>query len=72
MTDVPEGMDTAIFRQGEEDGLREVATGVVKTNPFAEGTHQADSWAAGYAAGKPADPPVSRGTKSKTFDRDDD
>jgi hypothetical protein len=68
MTDVPEGLDVAIFRQGEEDGLREVATGVVRANPFADGTHQADSWAAGYAAGKP--PVASRGTRAKAGDED--
>ena len=48
LPDCPEGMDEAIFRQGALDKR----AGKKETDiPFQEGSHQGESWAAGFAAG---------------------
>lgn len=56
LPDTPEGLDVAIFRQGWQAARKDEANvaanpDAVKTsNPFAEGTGQAESWDAGYGA----------------------
>jgi hypothetical protein len=51
----PEGMDEAIWAQG----LGEKAQGKKETDcPFAQGSHQAESWLAGFAAGVAPEPPA--------------
>jgi hypothetical protein len=46
----PEGLDDAIFQQGVDAALKDAAKGEVHENAFQAGTHQADSWQAGYDA----------------------
>jgi hypothetical protein len=46
----PEGLDDAIFQQGVDAALKDTAKGEVHENGFQAGTHQADSWQAGYDA----------------------
>jgi hypothetical protein len=55
---VPEGLDEAIFRQGWQAAQADIAAAreVPTENGFTAGTHQAESWQAGYDAG--AVPPV--------------
>ena len=62
--DVPEGMDVAIFNQGKLDGERHKDAGTQMDNPFQDGTPQAGSWAAGYAAGNPPEPPTRSARKA--------
>jgi hypothetical protein len=48
----PEGKDEAIFQQGVKEARQDKNSGLPPhTNPFQEGTHQAEAWQAGYAAG---------------------
>jgi hypothetical protein len=56
--EVPEGLDEAIFRQGWQAAQADIAAAreVPTENGFTAGTHQAESWQAGYDAG--AAPPV--------------
>jgi hypothetical protein len=48
----PEGVDDAIFQQGVKEARQDKDSGLPPhSNPFAEGTHQADAWQQGYGAG---------------------
>jgi hypothetical protein len=57
---VPEGMDPAIWREGNM--AKENAP-----NPFTEGTPQFDTWAAGYAARPEPEAEPGSGDEDLTF-----
>jgi hypothetical protein len=66
----PEGYDEAIYKQGLKAGEAALAAGTdpaaAPDNPF-EAAHQAESWAAGYAAGNPTIP-IVRSSSRKASD----